>query len=151
MRASDRRQHVKWLGQYRWRLWAVFTFRPGIRMKSARLLFRKWIYGVEMIEDRKLSWMAFPERGDGDNLHFHVLLAGIGSRIYNHARQWNALAGHCHILKYDPSHPGRDGQAIPSAFRGMDYAMKSLRNDDYFFDGELHDMHLLPRFRKVRR
>ena len=148
MKSSNRLDYIKWLSQYRWRIWAVFTFRPGIQLKAARRLFETWIRVIELNERRRLSWVAFHERGSGRALHFHVMIAGISSRIYRHARHWDSLAGHCHLLKYDPRHPGRDGRALPREYRGIDYAIKSLRSDDYHFDGELHDQHLLPRYRK---
>ena len=151
MRSTDRRNYVVWLSQYRWRVWAVFTFRPGIQLKQARSLFEDWIHSVEVNEGHEVSWLALHERGDGRKLHFHVLIAGISSRIYLHVRHWNSLAGHCHLLKYDSHHPGRDGRAVPREYRGIDYALKSLRSDDFTFDGQLHDQHLLPRYRKERR
>ena len=149
MKADDRRKYVEWISQYRWRLIAVFTFRPGLQMKSGRRLFRQWIHAVELAEGRQLSWVAMPERGPSHNLHLHVLIAGIHSRVYKHVRMWNSLAGHCHLLTYDPHHQGRNGRATTDEPRGIDYAMKSLRSDDYDFDGDLHDQHLLPRFRKL--
>jgi hypothetical protein len=151
MRAVDRREYVKWISQYRWRLIGVFTFRPGLQMKSGRRLIKEWIHAVELAEGRQLSWLAMPERGKSHNLHLHVLIAGIHSRIYRHVRMWNSLAGHCHLLTYDPHHPGQCGWAAPDEHPGIDYAMKSLRSDDYDFDGDLHDQHLLPRFRKLAK
>ncbi len=149
MKAVDRREYVKWLSQYRWRLIGVFTFRRGLHMKSGRRLFKEWIHAVELAEGRQLSWLAMPERGKSDNLHLHVLIAGIHSRVNRHVRMWNSLAGHCHLLTYDSHHPGRNPMATTDEPRGIDYAMKSLRSDDYDFDGDLHDRHLLPRFRKL--
>jgi len=149
MRAIDRREYVEWIAKYRWRSIGVFTFRRGIRMKGGRRRFQEWIQTVELAERRPLSWLAFPEYGESDHLHLHVVIAGIGSRIYPHLPRWNQLAGHAHLLRYDPHHPGQWGPAAPDAHLGIDYAMKSLRSDDYDFDGSLHDQHLLPRFRKL--
>lgn len=104
---------------------------------------------MEIAERRRLSWVAIPERGPSHNLHLHVFIAGIHSRVYGHVRMWNSLAGHCHLLTYDPRHPGRNGLATPDEPRGIDYAMKSLRSDDYDFDASLHDQHLLPRFKRL--
>jgi len=151
MRAIDRRKYVSWIAQYRWRLIGVFTFRRGIQMKNGRRLIKEWISDVERIERRQLSWLAFPERGESYNLHLHVVIAGIHSRIYPHLRRWNTVAGHAHVLSYDSHHPGQWGPAAPDEHLGIDYAMKSLRSDDYDFDGDLHNQHLLPRFRKLAK
>ena len=105
---------------------------------------------VELAEDRKLSWMAFPERGEGRSLHVHVLIAGIASRIYRYVRQWNAMAGHCHVLKFDPRHPGRHNEGQLEHSRGIDYFTKGLRSEEYKFDGKLHDEHLYSRFRRMQ-
>ena len=150
MRAIDRREYVEWIAEYRWRLIGVFTFRPGIRMKGGRRRFTEWMESVETAERRQLSWLAFPEYGKNGNLHLHVVIAGIRSRIYPHLKRWNRVAGHAQVLTYNPHYPGR-GWAAPDEHLGIDYAMKSLRSDDYDFDGHLHDQHLLPRFRRLAR
>jgi hypothetical protein len=151
MTANERREYVEWIAQFRWRLICVFTFRHGLHMRRGRQLFKEWIHAVALAEGRHLSWVAMPERGKSDNLHLHVLIAGIHSRVYRYVRMWNSLAGHCHLLTYDPHHRGRNGIFKPDEPRGIDYAMKSLRSDDYDFDGELNDEHLLPRFRKLAK
>jgi hypothetical protein len=149
MKAAKRISYVEWYGHYNWRLFCVFSFNRGMRLKEGLELFGKWIHAVELAEDRRLSWVAMPERGSPGNFHLHVLIAGIKSRIYNHVRMWNYLAGHCHVVFYDPRHPGRNFIREAVDHCGIDYSTKALRSDDYVFDAALHDVHLLPRFRKL--
>jgi hypothetical protein len=121
------------------------TFRSRLQGKAARRLLWQWLHDIELSEGHKLSWVAVPEKGTAtDAFHFHILIAGIGSRLLRYVRLWNSLAGHCHLVLFDPHHRARDRDDQ----RGVAYAMKSLSSDDYELDGQLLDEHLLIRHRR---
>jgi hypothetical protein len=148
MRSRTKAEYGKWLARYRWRWIGVMTFRFRLQGKAARRLLWQWLHDIELAEGHKLSWVAVPEKGTAtDAFHFHVLIAGIGSRLLRYVRLWNSLAGHCHLILFDPHHSGRDGDGGQSEHRGVAYAMKSLSSDDYELDGQLLDEHLLIRYR----
>lgn len=151
MKSIVRGNYVEWVAEYRWRLIGVLTVRPGLHMKKSRNLLHQWFGEIEVAERRELSWLAFPERGSSENLHFHVLISGIASRVYRHVRRWEQLAGHAHFLRFDSHHPGKNGSGRTNARAGIDYTIKGLRSDDYDFEGHLHDRHLLPRFQKLAK
>jgi hypothetical protein len=152
MRRSNKQNYIAWAARYRWRWLGVLTFRKRVAAKTALELARNWVHTIELAESRPISWLAIPERGDKGRLHVHILVAGIRSRLLLHMAVWNALAGHCHLVLFDPNHEGGSGAGNARENRGIAYALKSLRSDDYELDGQLHDRHLLPRFaiRKAR-
>lgn len=148
MRFAIRARYVEWLAKYRWRLICVFTLRRGRSAKTAKRLLRQWFEEMQRREGRLLSWIVRSERGPTGQLHFHVLIAGIASRVYPHAKRWEQLAGHVHIVRFRRLKYGRSGDECWTDDRGVDYVLKGVRDDDYDIDGELRDQHLLPRFRR---
>jgi hypothetical protein len=150
MNSNRKKRYIDWLARYRWRWIGVMTFRPGLRGNAARRMLWKWLHDVELAEGRRLSWIAVPEKGTKtEAFHFHVLIAGIGSRLLRYLRLWNSLAGHCHLALFDRNHRGRSGAGGPEENRGVAYALKGLASDDYELDGQLLDEHQLVRYRRA--
>lgn len=150
MRFMTRAQYVEWLAQYRWQMICVFTLRPGRSTKTAKRLLKQWFEDMQEAEGRQLSWVVRLERSATGQPHFHVLIAGISTRVYAHAKQWQKMAGHAHIVKFKRVAQGRSGGQCRTEDRGVDYVLKGLRDDDYDIELALCDQHLLPRFRRVR-
>jgi hypothetical protein len=74
--------YIAWLEPYRWRWVGVLTFREGIRTRRARTLVQHWFDVISASEGHPISYFAVREfGGETDHLHYHVLVAGIGSRL----------------------------------------------------------------------
>jgi hypothetical protein len=150
VKSSTKTHYIRWFAQYRWRSAGVLTFKAGQEGKTARRLVEKFIREIESAEGHRISWVAIPERGTKtDRFHFHVLIAGIASRIRRYTGLWEKMAGHCALLTYDPHHPGNAGDGHVGEYRGIAYALKSLTSDDYEILGQLHPEHLLVRHRRA--
>jgi hypothetical protein len=147
MESAIRIQYVEWLSRYRWRLVCVFTLRRGRTAKTGKRLLKQWLEDMQRSEGRPLSWIVRPERGPEGHLHFHVLIAGITTRVYTHAKQWSRSAGYAHILRF--KRLKRSGRERRDDDRGVNYVLKGLEDDDYDIEIQLHDRHLLPRFKAL--
>lgn len=142
-----RSDYVRWLEQFWWRWIGVLTFRPGIRMRAARHLLLRWIADLEGSEGHPVSWIAFMEKGaENESLHYHLLLAGIGSRLRLYIPKWEKAAGYAKLCVFRSSLLRQTPLGLEQS-SGIAYAVKSLTQEDYSYELDLHDLHRLPRFR----
>jgi hypothetical protein len=148
MREAVRDEFLTWIEKYWWRFIGVLTFRGGIRVKRARALLLTWIRQVERDEGHRLSYMAVLEVGsESDHPHFHVMIAGITSRLERYFHAWEEIAGFAKLTPFRSSIVRTTAAGLVRS-AGIDYALKSLAKEDFEFEAELHDEHLLPRHRR---
>jgi hypothetical protein len=139
---------LAWLEQFWWRWIGVLTFRRGIRPKRARSLLLEWISMVERDEGHRISFWAALEFGDESNqLHYHIMIAGITSRLRHYFQAWEEMAGFPKLAPFRSSLVRTTESGLVRS-SGIAYALKSFAKDDFDFEAELLDEHLLPRFRK---
>jgi hypothetical protein len=126
----------------------VLTLRSGIRLRSANERLHRWIKTVERDEAHLLSWVAILELGElNSSPHFHVLIAGITTRLPRYFELWEEIAGFAKLKPFRREHRGPFTTAEAKEERGVAYALKSLESDDYKMNLDLHDEHLLPSLR----
>jgi hypothetical protein len=141
-------EYVNWLSEYWWRQIGVLTFREGIRARRARQLLLDWTNAIRTDERHAISFFAVRELGsESEHLHYHVLLAGIGSRLERYLHLWEEIAGYAKLSPFR----SKIVRVTPEGLRqssGISYALKSLLHDECDFEVDLHDEHRLPRFRR---
>jgi hypothetical protein len=115
MRSEMQAEYVDWIAKYRWRIFCVFTLRTGQSANTAKHLLQQWFDVVQRVECRRSCRIAIPKRGRDGQLHFHVLIAGISSRVYRYAKQWEPMAGHVHMISFERRRRMRLGMKCGSA------------------------------------
>jgi len=136
MESSTKDGYVEWLGRYEWNWACTLNLRYGIRRKSAHRLWRDWITRLEEIEGHRLSWARMAEVGKiAGRLHFQAAVAGVRYTTPSAAASlW--LAGDAQVK-------------VMYSTGWLDYMLKEMEyNDDYDFDFELLNQHLLSCFRQ---
>jgi hypothetical protein len=149
MKEAHKREYVAWLEEYWWRWIGVLTFREGIRVRRARTLLREWLSVIQADEGHRISYVAVLELGsETDHLHFHIMLAGIASRLAHYLPLWEQMAGGAKLAPFRSAFVRSTPDGLKRS-SGIAYALKSLVNEDYDFEIELRDEHRLPRYRIV--
>jgi hypothetical protein len=139
---------LQWLERNWWRWIGVLTFRKGIRPKRARALLLRWISMIERDEGHRVSFFATLEFGEeSGQLHYHFLIAGIASRLERYLQAWEEMAGFAKMTPFRSSMMRTTAAGFVRS-AGIDYALKSFAKDDFDFEAELYDEHLLPRHRR---
>jgi hypothetical protein len=89
----------KWLGQFKWTLYATFTFRRGVRAGSAI----KSVQGFIISHDPSAKFVLVVRHYQGEgNPHIHSLIRGLEGfdRLYL-VNRWYNSHGIARILPYD--------------------------------------------------
>jgi hypothetical protein len=140
--------YIGWLEPYWWRWVGVLTFREGIRARSGRTRLMTWLNCIRNGEHHPISYFAVRELGgESDHLHYHILLAGIGSRLRLYLPKWEEMAGYPKLGVFRSSFIRHTPEGLKQS-SGIAYALKTLVHQDYEYEVDLHDEHLLPRYRR---
>jgi hypothetical protein len=143
-----RNDYICWLEWYWWRWIGVLTFREGIRVRRARQLLLDWISAIQTDERHAISYFAVREiGGESEHLHYHVLVAGVASRLERYLHLWEESAGYAKLSPFRSNFVRLTPEGLRQS-SGISYALKSLQHDECDFEFDLHDEHLLPRFRR---
>jgi hypothetical protein len=104
--------YADWLGEWSWDWFGTLTFPGYPSATRAKRIFEKWI--LELDKDAgtdDFRYVQVMESGAyGDNLHFHILVAGLKEKARwfpgRMQRRWQELAGQCVIQRFDPEKGG---------------------------------------------
>jgi hypothetical protein len=93
-----------WLSQFAWDWFGTLTFDGPIHPEQAAKRWSRWLRLLESRGGREIRWVRASEYQQRGVLHFHCLLAEVGSTACMAAKtEWERIGGgHARIVHYDP-------------------------------------------------